>query len=72
VRSTNVVAQRYVVQLLRFTAQGATVERKLVDNGSVVIDVDTSNDRKAPLLAVTGLAVRTTQPAPFQVAVDRR
>ena len=72
VRSANVVAQRYIVQLLRFTAQGATVDRKIVDNGSVVIDVDTSNDRKAPLLAVTGVAVRTTQPVPFQVAVDKR
>ena len=72
VRSTNLVAQRYVVQLLRFTDKGATVDRRIVENGSAVIDVDTSADRKAPLLAVTGLAVRTTQPVPFEVAVDKR
>lgn len=72
VRSTNLVAQRYVVQLLRFTAAGATVDRRIVENGTVQIDVDTSGDRRAPLLAVTGLAVRTTQPVPFEVAVDRR
>ena len=72
VRSTNFVAQRYVVQLLRFTDKGATVDRRIVENGTVQIDVDTSGDRRAPLLAVTGLAVRTTQPVPFEVAVDRR
>jgi immune inhibitor A len=72
VRSTNLVAQRYVVQLLRFTDKGATVDRRTVDNGSVVIDVDTSGDRRAPLLAVIGIAVRTTQPVPFEVAVDKR
>ena len=72
VRSTNLVAQRYVVQLLRFTAQGATVDRRIVENGTVQIDVDTSGDRRAPLLAVTGLAVRTTQPVPFEVAVDKK
>ena len=72
VRSTNLVAQRYLVQLLRFTASGATVDRRTVDNGSVVFDVDTSSDRKAPLLAVTGVAVRTTQPVPFEVAVEKR
>ena len=72
VRSTNLVAQRYVVELLRFTAQGATVDRRIVENGNVVIDVDTSGDRKAPLLAVIGLAVRTTQPVPFEVAVDKK
>lgn len=72
VRSTNLVAQRYVVQLLRFTDQGATVDRRIVDNGTLQLDVDTTNDRKAPLLAVTGIAVRTTQPLPFEVAVDKR
>jgi immune inhibitor A len=72
VRSTNLVAQRYVVQLLRFTDKGATVERHLVDGGTLSLDVDTTNDRKAPLLAVTGLAVRTTEPVPFQVTVDKR
>ncbi|MDQ2952937.1 MAG: immune inhibitor A [Chloroflexota bacterium] len=72
VRSTNLVAQHYIVQLLRFTDQGATVDRKIVDNGTLQLDVDTTNDRKAPLLAVTGIAVRTTQPLPFDVAVDTR
>ena len=72
VRSTNFVAQRYVVQVLRFTDRGATVERRFVDGGTLQLDVDTSGDRRPPLLAVTGLAVRTTQPLPFEVTVDRR
>jgi immune inhibitor A len=72
VRSTNLVAQRFVVQVLRFTDKGATVERKLVENGTLQLDVDTSSDRRAPLLAVTGLAVRTTQPSPFEVSVEAR
>jgi immune inhibitor A len=72
VRSTNIVAQRYVVQLLRFTDRGATVERKYVDNGTLQLDIDTANDRRPPLLAVTGLAVRTTQVAPFEVSAERR
>lgn len=72
VRSTNLVAQRYVVQLLRFTDAGATVDRKIVENGTLQLDVDTTNDRRAPILAVTGLAVRTTQPLPFEVAVDKK
>lgn len=72
VRSTNLVSQRYVVQLLRFTDQGATIDRRIVDLGTLQLDVDTSNDRRAPLLAVTGIAVRTTQPLPFDVAVDKR
>ena len=72
VRSTNVVAQRFVVQLLRFTANGTTVDRRIVEAGTVDIDVDTSTDRRPPLLAVTGFAVRTTQPVPFSVSVERR
>jgi len=72
VRSTNFVAQRYVVQLLRFTDRGATVVRKIVDGGSLQLDVDTTGDRRPPLLAVTGLAVRTTQPVPFEIAVEKR
>jgi bacillopeptidase F (M6 metalloprotease family) len=72
VRSTNLVAQRFVVQVLRFTDKGGTVERRFVDNGTLQLDVDTSNDRKAPLLAVTGLAVRTTQPASFEVSVETK
>jgi immune inhibitor A len=72
VRSTNVVAQRFAVQLLRFTANGTSVERRSVDAGTLELDVDTSGDRRPPLLAVTGFAVRTTQPVPFAVTVERR
>jgi bacillopeptidase F (M6 metalloprotease family) len=72
VRSSNFVGQRFIVQLLRFTDRGATVERKSVENGTLQIDVDTSADRRAPLLAVTGLAVRTTQPVPFEISVEKR
>ena len=72
IRSTNTVAQKFVVQLLRFTDKGATVDRHVVDNGALKIDVDTTADRKPPLLAVTGIAVRTTQPVPFTVSVDKR
>ena len=72
VRSTNLVAQRFVVQLLRFTANGTTVDRRSVDAGTLDIEVDTSSDRRPPLLAVTGFAVRTTQPVPFSVTVERR
>ncbi len=72
VRSTNLVSQRFVVQLLRFTASGTTVDRRTVDAGTLELDVDTSGDRRPPLLAVTGFAVRTTQPVPFSVSVERR
>ncbi len=72
VRSTNLVAQRFVVQLLRFPATGTTVDRRTVDAGTLDIEVDTSGDRRAPLLAVTGFAVRTTQVVPFSVSVERR
>ena len=72
VRSTNVVSQRFVVQLLRFTANGTTVDRRSVDAGTLDLDVDASSDRRAPLLAVVGFAVRTTQPVPFSVSADRR
>jgi immune inhibitor A len=72
VRSTNAVTQRFVVQLLRFTGSGTTVDRRSVDAGTLDLEVDTSSDRRAPLLAVTGFAVRTTQPVPFSVSVERR
>jgi immune inhibitor A len=72
VRSTNVVAQRFLVQVLRFTANGTTVDRRSVDAGTLDLDLDTSSDRRAPLLAVTGFAVRTTQPVPFSVTAERR
>lgn len=72
VRSTNLVAQRFVVQLLRFIGSGTSVDRRSVDGGILDLDVDTSADRRPPLLAVTGFAVRTTQPVPFSVSVERR
>ena len=72
VRSTNVVAQRFLVQVLRFTANGTSVDRRSVDAGTLDLDLDTSSDRRAPLLAVTGFAVRTTQSVPFSVSADRR
>lgn len=71
IRSTNRVAQRFAVQLLRFTAAGTTVERHVVDSGTLTLEVDTSGDRRSPLLAVTGYAIRTTERAPFEVAVER-
>lgn len=72
VRSTNAVAQRFVVQLLRFESGGATVLRRVVDDGTLRLDVDTTGDRRSPLLAVTGFAARTTELATFEIAVDAR
>ncbi len=72
VRSSNVVTQRFVVQLLRFTANGTSVERRSVEAGTLELDADTTTDRRPPLLAVTGFAVRTTQPVPFTVTLERR
>lgn len=71
IRSTNLVSQRFAVQLLHFAGDRATVERWSVDNGEQVLDVDTSGDRKA-LLAVTGFAVRTTEPVAFSVSAESR
>jgi hypothetical protein len=70
VRSTNLVGQRFVVQVLRF-GDRATVEPHAVDNGRLTIDIDTTGDRRA-LLAVTGFAVRTTEPVPFTVSAEKR
>ena len=72
VRSTNAVSQRFLVQLLRFTAGGTTVDRHSVDAGTLDLEVDTSGDRRAPLLAVTGFALRATEAVPFSVAIARR
>ncbi len=71
IRSTNLVHQRFVLQLLRF-GDRATVERQVVDGGSFELDLDSSTDRRAPLLAVTGFAPRTTQPAAFAVALEAK
>ncbi|MFN2519750.1 MAG: hypothetical protein ABR525_01750 [Candidatus Limnocylindria bacterium] len=71
IRSTNVLAQRYVVQLLRFGSTPA-LQRWSVDDGTLQFDLDASGDRRAPLLAVTGLAPRTTEVAPFELKADAR
>ncbi|HEX9267749.1 MAG TPA: hypothetical protein VF965_09720 [Candidatus Limnocylindria bacterium] len=71
IRSTNLVSQRFAVQVLHFAGDRATVERRIVDNGEGSFDVDTSADRRA-LLAVTGFAVRTTEPVAFSVSAENR
>jgi hypothetical protein len=70
-RSSNVVKQRYIVQLIRFGAT-PSVERHVVEDGVLELDVDASKDRKAPILAVTGIAPRSTQPIAFTVSVAAR
>ena len=67
IRSTNVVKQRFVVQVIRFGAT-PTVERHVVEDGTLQIDVDGSTDKKPPLVAVTGFAPRTTEPVPFTLS----
>ncbi len=71
IRSTNVVRARYVVQVLHF---GATpkVERFVVEDGKVEIDVDAGADRSAPILAVTPLVPRSTEPISFEVQAKAR
>ena len=71
IRSTNLVSQRFALQVLHFSGDRATVERRTVDNGDLTFDVDTSGDRRA-LLAVTGFAVRTTEPVAFSVSAENR
>ena len=68
VRSSNVVRQRYVVQVIRFGAT-PTFERHFVDNGTLELDVDGSKDRKPPILSVSALAPRSTQTTGFMVSV---
>ena len=71
IRSTNKVQQRFVVQLIRF-GPTPTVERHVVVDGTLELDVDGSTDRKPPLLAITGLAPRTTTPVAFTVRAAAR
>ena len=71
IRSSNVVKQRYIVQVIRFGTT-PTVERHVVDGGTLELEVDGSTDRKAPILAVTGLAPRTTETVGFSVSVEAR
>jgi immune inhibitor A len=71
IRSTNLVSQRFALQVLHFAGDRTTVERRTVDNGELSFDVDTTGDRRA-LLAVTGFAVRTTEPVNFSVSAETR
>ncbi|MEK6208383.1 MAG: hypothetical protein AABM32_12155 [Chloroflexota bacterium] len=71
IRSTNLVSQRFALQVLHFTGDRTTVERRTVENGELTFDVDTTGDRRA-LLAVTGFAVRTTEPVAFSVSAETR
>ena len=71
IRSTNLVRQRFIVQILRFGAT-PTVERRIVEAGVLELDLDATADRRAPLIAVTGLAPRTTQTAPFELTAEKR
>ena len=71
IRSTNLVSQRFALQVLHFAGDRATVERRTVDGGDLTFDVDTSGDRRA-LLAVTGFAIRTTEPVAFSVNAENR
>ena len=70
IRSTNIVSQRFLLQVLHFGDRG-TVERRAVDNGDVTLDLDTTGDRRT-LLAVTGFAVRSTEPVAFTVGAETR
>ena len=70
IRSTNLVSQRFAVQVLHFGDRG-TVERRTIDNGDLTFDVDTTGDRRA-LLAVTGFAIRTTEPVAFSLSAETR
>lgn len=68
IRSTNLVRARYVVQVLHFGAV-PRVERSVVEDGKLEIEVDASADRAAPILAVTPLIPRSTDPIAFEVQV---
>jgi hypothetical protein len=71
IRSSNVVRERYIVQVLHFGAK-PSVERWVVEDGKLEIDVDGTTDRSAPILAVSALAPRVTDPTTFEVLVTTR
>jgi immune inhibitor A len=71
IRSSNVVKQRYIVQVIHYGAT-PTVERHIVEDGTLELDVDGSKDRKAPVLAVTGLAPRSTQTIAFTLSLGAK
>jgi len=70
IRSTNVVRARYVVQVLNFGAV-PKVDRRVVEDGAVELDVE-GGERSAPILAVTPLVPRSTEPIVFEVRVRAR
>ncbi len=70
IRSTNVVKQRYVVQVIRF-GDRPTVDRHVVEDGRLELSLDARGDARPPILAVTGLAPRTTETATFEVLVTQ-
>lgn len=71
IRSSNVVKQRYVVQVIRFGAT-PTVERHVVENGTLELDIDGSKDRKPPVIAITGIAPRTTETVAFSLSASAK
>ena len=71
IRSSNVVKQRYIVQVIHF-ATPPTVERHVVEDGAIELDVDGSKDRKAPILAVTAIAPRSTETVGLTVSVSAK
>lgn len=73
IRSTNVVRQRFAVQVLRFLDSGKpSVQRSVVEDGKLDLDVDASADRRPPILAVSGFAPRTTELAAFSFALSAK
>ena len=71
IRSSNVVKQRYIVQVIHFGSTAA-VERHVVEDGVLELDVDGSKDRKPPLLAITPIAPRSTELVGFSVGVTAK
>ena len=71
IRSSNVVKQRYIVQVIRPGATPA-VERHVVEDGVLELDVDGSKDRRAPILAITAIAPRSTELASFTVSATAK
>lgn len=66
--STNTIRESYIVQLIR-RGTPPTVERHVVTGGALDLRVDATHDGAPPILAVTPLALRTTEPQPFEVTV---
>ncbi len=71
IRSSNVVRQRYIVQVIHF-GSGSPVERYVVEDGALELDVDGSRDRKAPVLAITPIAPRATETVSVSVAATAK